>query len=182
VRVLELGRCTGFFAPARHWLCPASLFEETVNVRYLVSQEYLGSILVGVLAAVAELIVVVSCHECNVRRIDCSINFSMILLATARPVSIIEITPEERLDLQARVKAHRGPQRHSPRATTILKRVVRMTQVDFAHDSGVSVACVLSEATRPVKPKTRRSVRSMAGQPSLYEIIRIPRQELRLQV
>ena len=89
----------------------------------------------------------------------------MILLATARPVSIIEITPEERLDLQARVKAHRAPQRHSPRATTILKRVVRMTQVDFAHDLGVSVACVVSEATRPVKPKTGRSVRSMADRP-----------------
>jgi transposase len=122
----------------------------------------------------------------------------MLLFAMARPISIIEITPEERRELQRRVKAHTSPQRDSLRATIILKRAAGMKQVDVADELGVSVACVnkwsqrferegieglkdkqrsgrpneipveivervISEATRPVKPKTRWSVRSMAA-------------------
>lgn len=122
----------------------------------------------------------------------------MLLLDMARPISIIEITEEERTELQRRVKAHTTPQRDSLRAAIILRRAAGMRQVDVAAELDVSVACVnkwsqrferegieglndrkrsgrpteipveivervITEATRPVKPKNRWSVRSMAA-------------------
>ena len=122
----------------------------------------------------------------------------MLLLDTARPISIIEITEEVRTELQRRVKAYTTPQRDSLRAAIILKRAAGMKQVDVAAELDVSVASVnkwsqrferegieglndrrrsgrpneipmeivervITEATRPVKPKSRWSVRSMAA-------------------
>lgn len=116
----------------------------------------------------------------------------------ARPISIVEITDEERSELERRVSAHTTPQRDSLRAAIVLKRSAGMKQVDVAAELGVSVACVnkwsqrferegiqglkdrqrsgrpneipveivervVTEATRPVKPRNRWSVRSMAA-------------------
>lgn len=60
----------------------------------------------------------------------------------ARPISIVELTPEERQELQHRVKAPTTPGRDSLRARIILRRAAGIRQVDVAQELGVSVACV----------------------------------------
>lgn len=116
----------------------------------------------------------------------------------ARPVSVVEITEEERTELERRVKAHTTAQRDSLRAAIVLRRAAGARQVDVAGEFGVSVACVnkwsqrferegidgladrprsgrpaeippeviervITEATRPLRPRTRWTVRSMAA-------------------
>ena len=60
----------------------------------------------------------------------------------ARPVSRVEISQEDRSELQRRIAAHTTPQRDCLRASIVLKRAEGMKQVDVAEQLGVSVACV----------------------------------------
>lgn len=115
----------------------------------------------------------------------------------ARPVSILEVTAEERLELERRVKAPTASKRDSLRAAIVLRRAAGIKQVQVAAELRVSVACVnkwsqrferlgleglndrpgrgrpcsispgkvervIAGTTRPPKPRTRWSVRSMA--------------------
>lgn len=60
----------------------------------------------------------------------------------ARTVSIVEITEEERSELERRVKAPTATKRDSLRASIILARAEGRRQIDVAADLNVSVACV----------------------------------------
>lgn len=115
----------------------------------------------------------------------------------ARPVSKVEVTEDERSELERRVKASTTAKRDVLRAEIVLKRADGNSQQDVASQLGVSVACVnkwsqrfeheglvglkdrpgrgrkpsipletvervVTEVTRPPKPRTRWSVRSMA--------------------
>ena len=116
----------------------------------------------------------------------------------ARPISVVELTEDERAELERRVKAHTRPQRDCLRAAIVLKRAAGMKQVEVTSELGVSVTCVnkwsqrferegidgledrrrsgrpadipaevvervITEATRPPRPKSRWTVRSMAA-------------------
>ncbi|MEW6754691.1 MAG: IS630 family transposase [Candidatus Latescibacterota bacterium] len=60
----------------------------------------------------------------------------------ARPISIVELTPEEGQELHRCVKAPTTAGRDSLRAKIILRRAAGIKQVQVAQELGVSVACV----------------------------------------
>ena len=60
----------------------------------------------------------------------------------ARPISIIELSPSDKRELQKRAQAHSASKRDSLRASIILLRAEGMRQVDVAEDLGVSVQTV----------------------------------------
>jgi transposase len=65
-----------------------------------------------------------------------------MLFSMARPISIIEITEQEKQELQRRVKASTVSKRDSLRAQIILRRADGLKQAEVAEEQGVSVACV----------------------------------------
>ena len=60
----------------------------------------------------------------------------------ARPISIIEVTPEEEKELQRRVSAPTVSKRDSLRAAIVLRRAKGMRQTDIAEELHISVPCV----------------------------------------
>lgn len=60
----------------------------------------------------------------------------------ARPVSVLELTPCERQELERRVKGPSVAKRDSLRAQIVLRRAQGVKQVQVAEELGVSVACV----------------------------------------
>ena len=60
----------------------------------------------------------------------------------ARPISIIELTPEEEKELRRRVNAPSESKRDSVRAAIVLHRAEGMKQVDVARELDVSIPCV----------------------------------------
>lgn len=60
----------------------------------------------------------------------------------ARPIAVLDLTPEEETELRRRVKAPTTAQRDSLRAAIILKRAHGIKQTQVAEELGVSVACV----------------------------------------
>jgi transposase len=60
----------------------------------------------------------------------------------ARPISIVELTPEEETELRRRVNAPSVSKRDSLRAAIVLRRAKGMKQADVARELGVSVPCV----------------------------------------
>lgn len=60
----------------------------------------------------------------------------------ARPISVVEVTVEERQELERRVKAPTVAKRDSLRASIVLRRTQGVKQVQVAAELGVSVACV----------------------------------------
>ena len=65
-----------------------------------------------------------------------------MLFSMARPISIIEITEQEKQELQRRVKASTVSKRDSLRAQIILRRADGLKQAEVAEELRVSVACV----------------------------------------
>jgi transposase len=115
----------------------------------------------------------------------------------ARPISTVELTEDERQELERRVKAPTVSKRDSLRAAIVLQRAEGNKQVQVAEELDVSVACVnkwsqrferegleglqdrsgrgrrpsipprkvervITQATRPPKPRKRWTVRTMA--------------------
>lgn len=60
----------------------------------------------------------------------------------ARPIAIIEMTPEEEKELRRRVRARSSSQRDSLRAAIILRCAEGVRQKDVARELGVSTPCV----------------------------------------
>lgn len=60
----------------------------------------------------------------------------------ARPVSALELTPEEAVELGRRVRAPTTTQRDALRARLILARAERRKEKQVADQLGVSLACV----------------------------------------
>ena len=60
----------------------------------------------------------------------------------ARPISILDITAEEEMELRRRVAASTTSMRDHLRASIILRRIEGVKQVRVAEELGVSVACV----------------------------------------
>lgn len=60
----------------------------------------------------------------------------------ARPVSIVEPTPEEKSELQRRVRSSTTPQRDSLRARVVLLRCQGQKEKDVAERLGLSLPCV----------------------------------------
>jgi transposase len=66
----------------------------------------------------------------------------------ARPVSPLDVTPEERIELQRRFRASTTPQRESLRARIILLRAKGKKEEDVATELGVSMTCVSKWSSR----------------------------------
>lgn len=66
----------------------------------------------------------------------------------ARPVSQLDITVEERIELQRRFRASTTPQRESLRARIILLRARGRKEEDVATELGVSMTCVSKWSSR----------------------------------
>ena len=86
----------------------------------------------------------------------------------ARPISIIEITEEERTELERRLKAHTTPQRDSLRAAIVLKRAAGMKQVGVASELAASVGISPDSVHRirrenDLKPHLRRTFKASTG-------------------
>ena len=60
----------------------------------------------------------------------------------ARPISVLELTPEEEQELRRRVRSSTTAKRDDLRASVVLRRAEGVRQVEVAQDLGVSVACV----------------------------------------
>jgi len=60
----------------------------------------------------------------------------------ARPVSILELTPEEAAELRRRVRASTTTQRDGLRARVVLARAEKRKEKQVAEELGVSLACV----------------------------------------
>lgn len=60
----------------------------------------------------------------------------------ARPISIIDMTPEEEAELRRRVRAHSSSKRDSLRAAIVLRCADGVRQKDVAGELGVSTPCV----------------------------------------
>lgn len=59
-----------------------------------------------------------------------------------RPISSIELTPEEEAELRQRVKSRSASKRDSLRASIILRRAEGTKQADIAEELGISIPCV----------------------------------------
>ena len=66
----------------------------------------------------------------------------------ARSVSPLDVTPEERIELQRRFRASTTPQRESLRARIILLRAKGKKEEDVATELGVSMTCVSKWSSR----------------------------------
>jgi transposase len=60
----------------------------------------------------------------------------------ARPISIVELDPEEEAILRQRVRARSASKRDRLRASIILRRAEGLKQADIAEELGVSIPCV----------------------------------------
>ena len=66
----------------------------------------------------------------------------------ARPVSQLDVTVDEKIELQRRFRASTTPQRESLRARIILQRVKGKKEEDVAAELGVSMTCVSKWSSR----------------------------------
>jgi transposase len=66
----------------------------------------------------------------------------------ARPISPLDVTPEERIELQRRFRASTTPQRESLRARIILLRAKGKKEEAVATELGVSMTCVSKWSSR----------------------------------